>query len=298
MAIVFHDNVIAFLQPEIWPDINTRNHNESTISKIKAFKFQGSEVKLFIGRDPRESLPEETNTAWVSLSHTPFAWVSQSLTENRLHLIVDCNENIQMQTIKGLFHCVVVDLSTRKFFYDNGLSNIYSSVQAGGTLLIEQSVFGGTLKIEDPMAFLSAKRTYNKEFEKFVTDFFQNRFHIILDMSQKKGHFMYEEQVLAQKDKMVQLPEYQLWKMTQDIDHKFNEMRYFFTHLAEQQNLVSPSTIISRQQDDQEKRTRIKEMSLIFDKVEFLHQVYPYKNNWDHDGKVHTHYFYATGKRG
>lgn len=295
-------NLINFTQEynveeKYWTDLAVENHNGMTINEIMQNKSKNIKVNLFIGRTPKEELPERTSdTIWVSLNIVQTSDCLKSITTDRLHLIMDCNNTSQMKTIQSLFNSVVVDLSTRKFFSDEGLFNIYNTVQKGGDLLIEKSLSGGVLKIEDQRADMRKRSEYRKNFNRFVADFFQNKFDITVDTSRVKRAITDDQQITDNKNSVIELPEYKEWKVT-NTNQYFDEMRCFFIYLAEQQGIIEPAVVLSREQNLAELKTRTNEMLQCFDKVEFLKEKYPYKNNCDNDGQGKVEYFHALGKK-
>lgn len=288
---------VNYQEPEYWTDVQINNNNDMTINKIRKYKDNDINVNLFIGRNPTETLPErKTNDIWISLSCGQLNESLQHITEDRLHLIMDCNKTTQMKTIQGLFNLVVVDLSTRKFFEDQGLSNIYDAVQKRGELLIETCLFGGTIKIVDESSFSNDRREYSKRFKTFVVKFFQEQFNVSLDTS-FRGNIMDSDQIYDNENLISNIQEYKDWKVNQGPGYIYHEMADFFRYLAEKQGIIDPASVLSREQKLAEIKTRTSEMLQCFDQVEFIKGIYPYKNNYDDNGQIKREYFHVTGKK-
>ncbi len=91
-------------------------NNQEVTQEIQQLVKDGNRVCLFIGRTPKENLPQDENTIWVSLDIKN----EVELKPEKYHLILNCNDMNQMATIQHLFSKVIVDQSTWKFF-DEGI---------------------------------------------------------------------------------------------------------------------------------------------------------------------------------
>lgn len=279
-------------------ELQVMNSNNSIIKKIQDYKSNNVQTNLFIGRSSTEPLPEAViNTVWVSLSIDRSQEIRNETANDRLHLIMNCNNNEQMKTIQSLFNLVVVDLSTRKFFDDNGLSNIYNSVQHGGKLLIELCLRGGALVIPDQVSYVKAQSVYSEKLTVFVVQYFQKNFNIVLDVEKISGNIMYDIQVTARKELVSNVEEYKNWRSTQGHIPKLNELLLFFEYLIEKnEGIISPSSILTKEQMQSELQKRKDEMSKCFKEVDICNEIYPYSNNYDAKGQIKIQFFQASNK--
>ncbi len=76
-----------------------------------------------------------------------------------------------------------------------------------------------------------------------------------------------------------------------------NEMLYFFTYLMEKHGIIDPNKILEEEQNQTEINTRTNELMQHFNNVRLNHEVYPYKNNFDDEGKLTRKYFHAIEKK-
>ncbi|HSX13056.1 MAG TPA: hypothetical protein VLE96_01365, partial [Chlamydiales bacterium] len=118
-------------------------NNRATIEKIKDYIAQGFKVCLFVGRGPAEPLPTPSHSKeiWVSLDNS--LRTAEELPADRLHLILSGNDSAEMAMIQHLFHTVVVDQSTMKFF-DPGildrLTSLLNVVDVDTSLVFESLI--------------------------------------------------------------------------------------------------------------------------------------------------------------
>jgi len=87
---------------------------DQVVAKIKELK-KNHKICLFIGKQPHEPLPaKQYGTVWVSLDlHDD---EDMNTPQDRLHLMMDGRDEEAIKKINGLFHEVVFDASTWKFF--------------------------------------------------------------------------------------------------------------------------------------------------------------------------------------
>jgi hypothetical protein len=102
-------------------------NNRATIEKIKNHIAQGFKVCLFVGRGPAEPLPTPSYSKEIWVSLDPSLRSADELPADRLHLILSGNDSAEMTMVQHLFHKVVVDQSTMKFF-DPGIVDRLTSL--------------------------------------------------------------------------------------------------------------------------------------------------------------------------
>lgn len=285
-------------EERILNDSQVQQNNLVTIQKIIDLKKQNIDVNLFIGRVPVEPLPKnEKQIRWVSLSVIRIKIDLAPSKEDGLHLIMDINDSEQMKAITGLFLLVVVDRSTRKFIEEEGFLNIFAAIQLGGELVTEHDLHGGGLENIQEIGYLRACRKFNADFKKFVTDFFHEKFSVVLDFSKTKRHFIYDDQIHNNKKLIYELDEYKKWKESDNCFDELNEMLRFFEHLAEEKEIIDPRRVLSKKQLAAEKDRRTEQMSHHFNQIDFIKDKYPYENRYDYKGRAKTEYFHAIGKK-
>ncbi len=118
------------------------DNNRATIQKIKNYIAQGFEVCLFVGRGPAEPLPLPSHSKQIWVSLDPSLRTADELPADRLHLILSGNDSAEMAMIQHLFHKVVVDQSTMKFFDPGIVDRLTSTLNVvdGGTSLVFESL--------------------------------------------------------------------------------------------------------------------------------------------------------------
>jgi hypothetical protein len=117
--------------------------NQTAIKTLFEFKEAGKEISLFIGRCIDEELPMEEGVLWVSMDIQKVKDPNNTFIRlDRIHLVMDCNENSQLSVVANLFTKVIVDQSTWKFF-DTGIIERLTAllVKSPKSTLVFESVF-------------------------------------------------------------------------------------------------------------------------------------------------------------
>lgn len=216
---------------------DTTNYN--TIQQIQNLKNDGKEINLFIGRLPHEKLPEnENNTVWVSLdngNHFDFLpeEILQTIPKDRIHLIIDCNNSSQIETIKGLFLKVVVDQSTWKFMETGIIERLVSLLEPSekSTLIFESSFQFTSPSNVTEMQFNHVSLRYP---EKDFNDYFKNKRTCLINFCKQIGEERFKE--LQQEFLSTQSEGFRkrCTKLEQYSD-------YFLLYLAHKGHLTAPT---------------------------------------------------------
>lgn len=94
--------------------LDQQNQYAEVLGQIKDKIIEGKEPALFIGRQPKEELPDNIDTLfWISLD---VGDEGPAVEKSRIHLKLSINDRESLQIFNGLFKKVVVDQSTWKFF--------------------------------------------------------------------------------------------------------------------------------------------------------------------------------------
>lgn len=92
---------------------NIEAHNRITLEKIQKLAQEGKSLGCFLCRWECQSLPIEENRIWISLDKGD---LQKRPDKNRLHLVMDLENEQQMQKLQGLFDKVILDVNSLKFF--------------------------------------------------------------------------------------------------------------------------------------------------------------------------------------
>lgn len=159
------------------------------IDKIKDLSKE-KKIGLFIGRDNKEPLPEETGWVWISLN----AYEEEG--SEQTHLKVNFNHEKPFYLLRNLFDRVVVDQETWKFFEGNPIPRLSGLLkpEKESTLIFEAepSLFlcplakryfydhvdiQTTLKFEEvkayPAMILNAKKTARLQTRRYLKTLFR-----------------------------------------------------------------------------------------------------------------------------
>ncbi len=85
---------------------NIEHHNNQTIEKIQALAKEGKSLGCFVCRGANQTVPLDGRT-WVSLD-----MAREAIPDERLHLILDVNNEVNMAKIKNIFSKVILDWSS------------------------------------------------------------------------------------------------------------------------------------------------------------------------------------------
>jgi hypothetical protein len=185
------------------------------------------EVKLglFVGRNCIETLPEEMDWNWVSLS---------SMTEDgkppegRLHLRIDFN-TAQLEKIHGLFDKIIVDRSVLKFFMKNpwvALSACLKQKEASQLITMPRASCSPVLTDEIPEETLDLK-------ECLINDTLYISKSELLSECKEKKSFEEEFELKKKKNSFTEEEKNELlsYYKENEIDPKKNNLKIIYAKM-------------------------------------------------------------------
>lgn len=283
--------------------------NKKTIAKIKGSLEQGLQIKLFVGRTPAAydlPLPKNEGDIWVSLSidHPSENWV---LDKERLHLIMNVNQTEQMKTIQGLFHTVVVDLSTTKFFDNCAFGSLVNTVSQGRELFFPSEFqFIGIANNPKDIPFdyfnLSVAKTKMIAHQKAMRQCYCDLFEKITTESIPENLMkVYSIDLIAYYAEAVRnTADFKEWSAQQDPRRltstwqKNPDVVNYLNDYVYASGLRGPS--YEEEKDVIRQKTK-EDLLEFFEVVDLCQQQYPYPNRYDNGGSAPTVYFHAQGRK-